>query len=284
MTLSIVRATLVAAGLCLATLGRAETLTLINITNDSHRYADGLLKLALSKVETPYDFQNSAEATTTARIIEMLDADQLDVFWVATSNEYEQAMLPIRVPLFRGLLGYRVFMIKKGNQYKFNGISNLQDLRRISIGQGRAWSDTRIMEANGLDVVKVTRYPSLFFMLDGDRFDAFPRGVQEPWSEISSRPDLALTVEDNLMLSYTSPFYFFVKNGNRALAQDIEEGLMRALGDGSFQDYFINDPTVRDVLAKANLKQRTVIHLENPLLPPKTPVDRDELWLDPYQL
>jgi len=262
----------------------AEKINLVKLVNDNARYADGLLRLAMSKLDEPYTFANVAESTTTARIIEMMDNDELDVFWVATTREYEQRMLPVRVPLYRGLLGYRVFMIKRGNQFKFHGIEDINDLNRVSIGQGRAWSDTLVMESNGITVEKVTRYESLFHMLDGDRFDAFPRGVQEPWGEIVSRPDLELAVEEDLMLSYVSPYYFFVKKSNAKLAAEIEKGLLLAMADGSFQEYFLNDPTVRDALTKANLKNRKVIVLKNPLLPEKTPVDNPELWLDPYLL
>ncbi|WP_245792178.1 diguanylate cyclase [Teredinibacter waterburyi] len=258
----------------------AETVRMVKIVNDNSRYAEGLVKLALSKLDKSYSFSNPIDQTTTNRVIEMMDNDQLDVFWVATSRELEQRMRPVRIPLYRGLLGYRVFMIKQGTQNKFNGISSLADLSRVSLGQGRYWSDTEIMEANGLNVVKVTQYHGLFFMLDGDRFDAFPRGVQEPWAEIQQRPDLALSVEQNILLSYTSPFYLFVQKDNAKLARDLEEGLRIAIADGSFDEYFRNDAMVKSVTEKANLAQRRVIKLKNPKLPENTPVDQPELWVD----
>lgn len=262
----------------------AEPLRMVSGENGVARYAKGLLKIVFSKVPNNYEWDETAETSTEARIVEQLKSNKLDIVWYSTSNEFEEQMLPIRIPIYRGLLGYRIFMIKEGTQSKFNGIKNLSDLNRVSIAQGRFWADTQILEANGVDVLKVTQYNSLFYMLDGDRFDAFPRGVHEPWDEIPRWPDLALGVEQNLMLSYTCPFYFFVNKNNNKLAKEIETGLRIAIADGSFENYFLNDPTVKAVLAKANVKERHLIKLSNPLLPTTTPVDDESLWFNPYAL
>lgn len=247
-------------------------------------YAKGLLKLALSKIPERYEWDDSTPTNTEARVIQMIVENQLDVCWYASTNEFEERMQPIRIPMYRGLLGYRVLMIKKGTQSKFDGIRTLEDLRRVSLASGRFWADTDVLVANGLNVVKVLKYDGMFFMLDGNRFDAFPRGAHEPWSEITRYPQLELEVEKNLLLVYSNPFYFFVNKSNTELAKNIEKGLRIAIEDGSFNEYFLNDPTVKDVITKANLKNRTIIPLKNPGLPKLTPLDDKSLWFDPYSL
>ena len=47
-------------------------------------------------------------------------------------------------------------------------------------------------------------------MLEGGRYDYFPRGVHEPWSEITARPHLPLTVEKHILVKYPMPAYLFV--------------------------------------------------------------------------
>jgi len=264
----------------------AEPLRMVQGTNSLENYAKGLLKLALSKSQSldKYDWQETVPTNTEERMVRMLLDNQLDIVWYATTKDLEERLQPIRICIFRGLLGYRVLMIKEGTQHKFDGMKTLEDLKRVSLGQGQFWADTSVLTANNLNVVKVLKYEGLFYMLDGDRFDAFPRGAHEPWSEMQRYPKLALDVEKNLLLSYINPFYFFVNKSNTRLAQDVERGLRIALEDGSFNEYFLNDPTVKDVIAKANLKSRTLIHLENPGLPEKTPVNDKLLWLDPYTL
>lgn len=259
-----------------------NTLKVVQGDNSIEVYARGLLQLALSKLPESYDVQQTVPNTSEERMVSMLLDNQLDVVWYATTNELEEKLQPIRIPIYRGLLGYRVLMIKKGTQNKFNGIKTLSDLQRVSLGQGHFWADTNVLTANGLNVVRVLKYEGLFYMLDGDRFDAFPRGAHEPWSEMQRYPALALDVEQNLLLSYTNPFYFFVNKTNSQLASNIERGLRLAMEDGSFDQYFFNDPTVKDVMTKANLPGRTIIQLDNPSLPPNTPVNDKTLWFDPY--
>ncbi|WYH44230.1 transporter substrate-binding domain-containing protein [Teredinibacter turnerae] len=265
-------------------IASAETLRMVNGNDGVAAYAKGVLKIVLSKLPENYEWDESTEASTEARVTQMLADNDLDIVWYATTKDFEQRMRPIRIPLYKGLFGYRIFMIKQGTQSRFDGIETLSDLNRISMGQGRFWADSDILEANGLNVVKVTKYESLFYMLDGGRFDAFPRGVHEPWYEMPRYPDLDLTVEKNLMVDYTNPFYFFVNKENTEFAEKIERGFREAIADGSFDDYFFNDPTVTNVLKKANLATRTVIHIRNPLLPSGTPVDDPTLWIDPSKL
>jgi hypothetical protein len=275
---------LAACLLSISLASHAAPVRMVQGNNSIEAYAKGLLKLALSKVETEYDWQEPVPNTSEERIVNMLADNQLDVVWYASTEGLEERFLPIRIPMYRGLLGYRVLMIQKGTQHKFNNIKTLEDLSHFSLGQGRFWADTQVLESNGLKVVKVLKYEGLFYMLDGARFDAFPRGVHEPWSEMQRYSTLDLDVEQNILLSYINPFYFFVNKSNVGLAKDIERGLRIAIEDGSFNEYFLNDPTVKDVITKANLKDRLLIRLTNPGLPKQTPVDDKSLWFDPYSL
>ncbi len=261
----------------------AKPLRMVSDNVGIPKYAKGLLKLVLSKVpEKKYEWDDSIPPNTEGRIVRMVEDGEIDIVWYASTIEFEERMRPIRVCLFKGLLGYRVLMIKKGTQHKFDGIKTIEDLRRVSLGQGTMWADTNVLVANDLNVVKAMKYEGLFFMLDGDRFDGFPRGIHEPWGEIASRPALALDVEQTLLLSYPNVYYFFVNKDNKELAEALEKGFRIALEDGSFDEYLLNDPDIKAALPKANLKDRIIIPLKNPSLPPKTPLDDKTLWFDPY--
>lgn len=273
--------------ICLLALpleSQAKPLRMVAGDGSIPTYAKGLLKLALSKIPEKYEWDDSTATNTEARIIQMVTENQLDICWYATTNEFEERMLPIRIPMYRGLLGYRVLMIKKGTQSKFDGMRTIDDLKRVSMASGRFWADTDVLVANNLNVVKVLKYDGMFFMLDGDRFDAFPRGAHEPWSEMKRYPQLNLEVEKNILMVYPNPFYFFVNKSNTELARNVEKGLRIAIEDGSFERYFLSDPTVQDVIKNANLKNRTVINLKNPTLPKNTPLDDKSLWFDPFSL
>lgn len=247
-------------------------------------YCMGMLDLALSHIDHQYNIEIATGERTSARAIEDVRSGELGLIWGSANEDIESTLLPIRIPLYKGLLGHRVFIIRKDNQHKFKRIKTLGDLKQISLGQGTTWADTDILEHNNLNVIRVNKYPGLFHMLDGGRFDAFPRGLQEPWGEIASHPSMDLAVEEDLMLVYRMPFYLFVSRDNPTLAADIERGLNKAIADGSFDEYFYSDPTVQDALNRANIENRTIIELENPALPRETPTNRPELWLDAEQL
>jgi hypothetical protein len=54
----------------------------------------------------------------------------INVTWNPTSIELEQRFATIRFPLRKGLLGYRVLLINKENQPKFDQIKTPEDLKK----------------------------------------------------------------------------------------------------------------------------------------------------------
>lgn len=269
----------------LPALAQEKTLKVNDSSDPNGPYAVKMIELALKHVDRKYKLIVGKEPYSQTKIMEEVSTGGLDLFWNSSNAEKEATFRPIRICLYKGLLGNRIFIINKDNQAKFDNVKTLDDLKRLTIGQGKTWADTKILEANGLNVVKANKYESLFYMVDGGRFDAFSRGVHEPFGELASHPNLPnLTVEKGLMLVYRMPFYLFVNKDNKTLAEDLENGLNRAIADGSFDQTFFNDPSVKDVLAKANMKSRRAFYLDNPTLSKETPLDRKELWFDPQSL
>lgn len=248
-------------------------------------YAIKMIQLANDHIEKKYKLVISQEPFSQSRIMTETSGGNLDIFWSSSTSDLEARYRPIRINLFKGLLGYRIFIINKNNQEKFDHIKTLADLKKITIGQGRTWADGDILERNGFTVIKTNKYESLFYMVDGNRFDAFARGVHEPFDELDRRKDLKdLVVEKNIMLFYKVPFYLFVDQKADELAKDLELGFERAIADGSFDAVFFNDPAVKKALTYANMKNRRVFELENPTLSKETPLDRKEQWFDPSTL
>ncbi len=266
----------------LSTTTWAQNVIRLNEPQDGNgRYAVQMLNLALSRIDTKYKLEmRDAKLETQARNMEDVASGRLDIFWTATDAELEEKLLPIRIPLYKGLLGHRIFIIRKGDQSRFDRVRNFEDLKQFKFGQGTTWADTRILEANGLTVVKTIKYEGLFYMLDGERFDAYPRGVQEPWQELITYSQLPLAVENKIMLVYQMPFYLFTSKENKKLAADLEKGFNIAIADGGFDEIFYNSPVVQSVAENAGIESRMVFRLKNPNLSKETPVDRPELWLD----
>ncbi|ACE83323.1 substrate-binding periplasmic protein [Cellvibrio japonicus] len=271
-------------GLVLCAIGststQAEQTLNINTSSDVNSpYAMQMIELANQHIGNKYHIKTVDDGVTKSRIMEDVANGTYDVFWASTNNDTEAKFDPIRIPLFKGLLGHRIFIIRQGDQARFDHIKTLEDLKQIKLGSGTTWADTGILKANGLTVVTANKYPNMFYMLDGSRFDAFPRGAHEPFVEIEKNQHLPLTIEKNLMLVYRMPFYLFVRKGNTELVNDLTRGLELALKDGSFDKLFINHPSVQDVIQKAGLQNRRIFYLDNPTLS-QAPLDRPELWVD----
>ena len=200
-----------------------EKILKVNDSSDPNGpYAVKMIELAIKHIDRKYKLQVGKEPYSQSKIMEEVSTGGLDMFWNSSNAEKETLFRPIRICLYKGLLGNRIFIIHKDSQAKFDQIKTMDDLKRITIGQGKTWADTKILEANGLKVVKANKYQSLFYMVDGGRFDAFSRGVHEPFGELESHPDLKdLTVEKGMMLVYRMPFYLFVNKDNKALADDL---------------------------------------------------------------
>ena len=244
-------------------------------------YFDELLDLALGKTEPsdgPYRIEKSRLAMLThGRGSEFLKrGGRIDVIYTMTSIEREREFLPVRIPLLKGLLGHRIFIIRKQDEARFAAIGKLEELRKFKAGQGHRWPDVEILEANGIAVEVGRSYGGLFEMLERGRFDFFPRGVTEAHGEAALHADQGLVVEQTLMLVYPTAMYFFVNRENTSLAGRIERGLRQALADGSFDRVF--DKHNASLLERARMHTRRVFHLQNPILPAETPLGEANLW------
>jgi len=243
-----------------------------------------LLRSALQHTEAshgPFDLAPaSAVASEDRQLLSMEQGLLPNVVWASATADRELRLLPIRIPLRRGLIGYRIALIHRQRQAEFRRIRTLDDLRAYSLGQGPNWPETQMYRQLGFQVHSGS-YEALFRMLVNGRFDLFPRGVNEVYGEVATRaaelPELA--VEDSLLIHYPQPYYFFVNRRDPALAQRIEHGLRRMLDDGSFDAHFWRYHG--DAIRHARLGERRLLKLDNPLLPRETPLADSRLWFDP---
>ena len=188
---------------------------------------------------------------------------KIDVTWRMTSAALEQTLQAVYIPLIKGLMGYRVFIIRKQDQGLFDENMSLEKLKLKTAGQGYDWPDTKILRFNGFKVSAGSNF-NLLTMLIKLRFDYFPRALHEPWLEIIDKNELM--VEPKFLLRYPAPLYFFVNKDSQRLHQRLTSGLNNAIASGEFDAFFYRHPISRDIRKKAGLAQRTIFDLINPLL------------------
>lgn len=245
-----------------------------------YEYRWKLLELALSHAHTPSEslrFAPYTEDITQNRGMQLLQSGAIDVIALGTNAERELQMRPIKIDILRGIVGFRVFVIRAADQARIARMDEQALRQQLTFGLNSQWADLPIMRAGGFTVVTSTSYENLFGMLAAGRFDAFPRGLNEAKRELDERqqsyPQLA--VEQTKALFFPYPVYFWVNKENTALAQRIERGLKASLADGSFRRLFETyHATEIAMLAK---EKRQVIRLGNPILPAGT-TEPDTRW------
>lgn len=243
-------------------------------------YPIAVLERALALSGKDYRIKASNGPMTQKRALSNLQQGVgLNVAWSMTSLEREKRLLPVRIPIHKGLIGWRIPLIRSLDQGRFRRIESARQLQTKRAGQGHDWPDTSILRANRYDVVGSSNYRGLFKLLTTRRIDWFPRSILEVWPEAEANADEGIAVEKKLMVLYPTAFYFFVNKKSAVLAKDIRFGLELMIENGEFDAMLMEQ--FRDRLLKAKLAERTIFRLDNPLLSPETPLDRPELWLQP---
>jgi hypothetical protein len=262
-------------------------------TDSQTLYDYELLRQALeATVAThgPYELRASVASMNQARAADEIASGSglVNVFARSTTIEHEQRFLPVRVPIDKGLISYRVFLIRGDMQPRFAAVNSLDDLRAYSVGSFQTWADTRILRDGGFKVVTGDSYEGLFRMLVARRFDFFSRSADEAYREFDERHELLpdMRVEDKLLLHFPTTRLFFVQRSPEGtkLAARIEAGLDRMMKDGSFDAYFLK--AKGPLIERAHLRTRKVFRIDNPVLSAETQAlrkSRPEMWFDPLK-
>lgn len=208
---------------------------------------------------------NNTDLSQARWIAELQKSQHNYVIWTVTTPEREAILHPIRIPLLRGLYGYRVLVIRPETAALFAKINSIEQLTKLSAGMNPHWPDANIFHTNGLPFVEGTFASNLYRMLAAGRFDYFPRGVLEITEEQPLIDSNHLQLEQELLIYYPSFLYFFVNKDNQELIDRLEHGLQIMLDNGEFDRLFYNHPAVAAALNR--LGKRRVISINNPLHP-----------------
>lgn len=242
------------------------------------RYVLLLLRLAMERSGQKVDLQPSRNTMVQSRaLLELARPDPtLDVFWTMTNPERERQLLPVRIPLDRGLLGWRLLLVRKADLPRWADLRTLAQLAALQAGQMNDWPDTAILRANGLKVQTGTHFESLFGWLAEGRFDYFPRSVLEIGLEALEHEPLGLAIEPHLMLQYPAALYFFVAPARPQLHEQLSRGLESLAADGTLERLW--QAQFGDLVERYQLRSRRLLKLANPLMPASAPVARKNLW------
>jgi hypothetical protein len=252
-----------------------------------YEYHWEILRTALEKTKRkwgPSRMVRSEFMTERRQALELKSATgKLTVMYLSTIPDFEQNLVPIRIPVDKNLGGYNVLLIRKDEQRRFASVRSIAGLRKFTFGLGLGWIDVDILKAAGLPVVTGSSYDGLFEMLAKKRFDVFLRASVEVLDEYDQRKKLLpdLRIEEHLILYYPLPMYFWFSKTpeGRRLAARAEEGMRMMIADGTYDRIF--DKYQRRKIERLGLKSRAIIRIGNPFLGPAVPFSDKRLWFDP---
>lgn len=276
---------------CWCQIAQAEQPQLIRVLGlqspgeASVSYYQDLLQLVLNRTKAEYGAARVQQLQPPPlgdyRYL-LMKQNFIDVHHFGTSPELERDLLPIRVPLLGGGLGWRGFIIRKTDRHAFRQISQLSELKRLTACQGELWPDSDIMRAAGLKVMTAERHDQMLELLRRERCDYFPRSIFEGPVEqkafVAAYPDLEYNT--SVLLHYPFAMYYFVNKNNKVLAERLTKGLDKLARSGELLAFLQAHPIAQQVFPLSQFNKSLVFQLGNPLLPAETPLQQKEYWLE----
>ena len=213
----------------------------------------------------------------------MLTGNIVNLYVAPADREWEAAMTPIRIPIRKGLLNYRILLINKDTAPAFAKVTSNADLRKLQVGLRPGWTTTKIMRALKLNITEGAGYNGRFKMLNANRFDYIPRGINEIFGEFDARSKTHknIMIEQNLLLRMPMPVYLYVSRKVPRLAKRIEYGFNKIRGNGKFDALF--NQIFSKSISRANLPNRKIFNAGNPLSSKQTPLQDETLWFYPFR-
>lgn len=249
----------------------------------AHDYYSTLLRKALKKAANGRELPQLKETLAMEQgraTNELIKGKLVDVYWLGTDSHKEENLRAVRIPLERGLMGFRKFIITRDMVSTIDKVNTLADLQNLVACQVSHWPDTHILEAAGLRVWDSAVYENLFKQVSAKRCDYFPRGYHEGIAELDQRRHLYpnLIRYESLMLRYPFAVYFFVPLDNEVLAQWIEQGLERMIDDGELLQHMQQHPLTAKVFPLGRDSNVRRIDIPNPLMAKNTDFSNPRYW------
>lgn len=247
-----------------------------------------VLEKAFQRLDPPAQLElvDISEMNQKRALNSMVNDDaSFDVFFSGFSQEREQNLQQIDVPLTMGLLGSRVLVVNK-EQYDRLLINpeTVGGVKHLAIGSGIQWPDTEILIHNQFNVVQAS-YQGLWKMLSSNRIDAFLRGIEEAFVEIEQRRDdsPAPVILDKWLLVYPLDYFVYLSPSRKKLYHQLNQALQQAHRSGEIAAVIASEPSAQKALHWLRNKEYTRIHLENPLLSDRVRQLPKEYWLPEIQ-
>lgn len=192
-----------------------------------------------------------------------------DIFGTVAGNPKlaaeEKTIIPR--PLMKGLLGYRVLIVRAAERDKFATMTSAAELQQLRLGIPLGWADAELFRHNGFEVVEAGSFDDLFARQLAQAFDYTAFGANEVEEVFAQKavPVGGLLQDESMVIYYPFPLVFYVNPNNPELALRIDQGLQVIARTGELDRIF--ERHFGSLVEGLNLRKRRLIRLDNPFLP-----------------
>lgn len=235
-------------------------------------YPFRMLKAALVASGWPHQLRLSDTPLPSMRALLELQWGSVNVMDTGASPGVAQGARVLPFPIDLGLSGYRLMLVHRERLGHLRAVRQIDDLRRLSFGQGPGWVDTGILRGAGL-TVNEAGFASVFRMLEAGRFDAFPLGADEAEFMLKRFQPLApsAVLLDDWCLHYRFARVVAVRLDEPALADALHEGLARLFADGRARALLAKDARIGRIIDGRRRLPARIFEIANPF------------WTDAFQ-
>ena len=227
-----------------------------------NQYIHAILEKSFAVMGADVALMYNVKPMNNKRIIEQLSHNKaITLAWLSMPNEQPHALIRTSIPLYKGLHGKRLLIIRKQDQETFKHITHLNELKPFVGLQQQSWSDYTILKANGLKVNGELDYQGMLKALETGLGDYFPRSVLAIESEFNKLQSFDFAIAPQIMLQYPSHYYFYLSKENTEVRDLLEQGMQKLAKSGELEALYLR--YFGDVEKQFKLNQRHAITLTN---------------------
>jgi len=236
------------------------------------RYYDALIKLVLDlSVEAygPYVLIEERRAMSPQRAVLGLKRGEWHSLVNTDLSPHFRKQNEIDIftrPYLQNLMGLRRSIIRKQDTNRFSGIDRLEDLQKLSAGQGAYWTEVEIYRQSGINVISAEHYSNLVPMLKNGRFDFLPLSVLEVDDAMAdiSQTQTSLTITNSFYIYYPLPVQIVVGKANNSIWQRYQYGINKGFTSGAIPTLFdLHFPQAKNLTLR---KDTPIIYLTHTML------------------
>ncbi|WP_075187941.1 hypothetical protein [Teredinibacter haidensis] len=233
-------------------------------------YEEAIFKLAAKVTEKEYGPCNITSLKTPSSMARVWKELSLGVKFHGSLSaailpkDHQEEIHQYENSFLEGALGLRQSLVKKTFQSTFEQISDFDQLKHYTVGQGYQWTDVQIYEHMEIPVVASFRINNVFGMLQQDRFHHVPLSILQIKPTYNSVKNTypQITIANKPFIYYPIRTWAYFNTNDKVKVERFTKGLDHIFNTGQasavFRELFFDEI---DAIKKQNGR---VFVLNNP--------------------